>query len=478
MSTSERSTAARVGRAVWPFVPGVAIFAVLYLATVTRGGRFLYEERFNIMQALEQPALSADPMGSLLSLHSQPPFMNTLYALTDTTPERLGYLIALAALVTVVLVVDAVRACGRSAAWAATAGALYALLPATVLYSLFPYTTTMTALFAMLALWGVCRSGRWPALGVTVSALGMLGLFLVRPSFVWVIALGWLVALAVLLVRRRPGTASVAVGGAALALAALGVVGVQAHYWTSFGIPTLSSWSGENVSNALLKIGLTDDAKARLSAADPCYAQLVATGAWGPIEAYPACVDPSQPAVSGTPVLDLPQKSAPSAGVNLNSGARLSLAEDWGAFARAALAEEPTALWRVVTGNPASEGSLALFLGRSDVYYQTLDLQKASTPWLWHLLGIWSACFPFLAWAIVIAAAVRGIVQRRSRSWLPTPFWFALTLLLLHAVPSVLGEYGENQRFRAEMDAVLMVAMIVGLGALVVVRRVPAEDAP
>ena len=78
MSTAERSTASRVGRAVWPFVPGVAVFVVLYLATVMRGGRFLYEERFNIMQALEQPALSADPMGSLLSLHSQPPFMNTL----------------------------------------------------------------------------------------------------------------------------------------------------------------------------------------------------------------------------------------------------------------------------------------------------------------------------------------------------------------------------------------------------------------
>ena len=29
-------------------------------------------------------------------------------------------------------------------------------------------------------------------------------------------------------------------------------------------------------------------------------------------------------------------------------------------------------------------------------------------------------------------------------------------LLVLHAVPSILGDYGENQRFRAELDAVLL----------------------
>jgi hypothetical protein len=43
---------------------------------------------------------------------------------------------------------------------------------------------------------------------------------------------------------------------------------------------------------------------------------------------------------------------------------------------------------------------------------------------------------------------------------------------VMHAVPSIFGDYGENQRFRAELDPVLMVAMVVGLGALVSLRRV------
>ena len=79
---------------------------------------------------------------------------------------------------------------------------------------------------------------------------------------------------------------------------------------------------------------------------------------------------------------------------------------------------------------------------------------------------------------MVAAAAVRGLLQRSSRAWLPREFWFALVLLLLHAVPSIIGDYGENQRFRAELDPVLVVAMVLGLGALITVRRAPRSTGP
>lgn len=455
---------------MWPFLPGLAVLVGVYLVAVLRGGRFLFEERFNIMQALDQPAVAADTWGSLLDLHAQPPLMNALYALTDATPERLGWVLLVAALATTAMVVDTVRV-ARGRAVGCVAGLLYALLPATVLYALFPYSTTMTALFAMVTLWGVARIRTWPASGVAISAVGVLGLFLVRASFVWLLAIGWLVVLGVVLARARVPRLRAVLAGSALLVAAVGVGVVQVHYSTAFGIPTLSSWSAENVSNALVKGGLTEEGRALLAAQDPCFAELLATGAWGPVEAYPSCVGPDDDYPRGAAVLDQPLKTPPASAVNFNAGARLALAEDWNAFVRSALADDPGALIRVALGTETSPGSLSIFLSRADVYYQTLDLQKAGTPWFWNLLGLWSAAFPFLAWTIVLAAAVRAAIQRASRAWLPASFWFALALLVLHAVPSVFGDLGENNRFRAEFDPVLLTAAVIGLGALVRPRR-------
>jgi hypothetical protein len=457
---------------VWPVLPGVLIVVALYAVTVARGGRFIGEERMLIMQALDPTSVAADPWGSLLALHIQPPMMNALYAVTDATPGRLAWLMVLAAVLTTILVVDTVRACGRGDVPAAIAGVLYALLPATVLYSLFPYSTTVTALFAIITVWGVARASSWPVVGVVASAAGVTALFLTRASFTWFLVLPWLAALGWLLMRSRARVGGRVVALAAIGLAAVSVVGVQAHYWVNFGTPTLSSWSGENLSNALIELGLSDDAKARLAAQDPCFGHLIAVKAWLPADAYGPCLHPDDLILSGRPVLDLTTRPAPAQGPNYNAGARLALADEWAAFARAAVTEEPSALLRVALGNGTYEGSLPLFLGRSDIYYETLDLQKTADPWLWHLLGLWSGAFPVLAWLVVLAAAVRGIVQRRSRGWLPGAFWFACALLLMHAVPSIFGDYGENQRFRAELDPVLMVAMVVGLGALVSVRRV------
>ena len=470
---SGTAAASRRWAGVWPYLPGAAILLALYAVTVARGGRFLFEERFLIMQALDPRSLGNDVIPSLLSLHIQPPLMNALYFLTDSAPERLGWVMLAAALATTVLVVDTVRASGRGDRWAAAAGAFYALLPATVLYSLFPYSTTVTALFAMVTVWGVARIRTWHGAGVALSAMGMGGLFLTRASFTWWVALAWLAVLAVLAIRARGHAAARTVAIATVVLVGAGVVAVQVHYWAAFRVPALSSWSGENLSNALIEVGLSDEAKAALSGQDPCFAQLIAARAWGPADLYGPCLDPADEVKAGTPVLELAERPGPSMGINYNAGNRLRLADDWTRFAQAAVMAEPSALVRVVVGNGELDGSLARFLGRSDVYFETLDIQKASTPWLWNILALWSAAFPVLAWLVVLAAAVRALVQRATRAWLPREFWFASALLVVHAVPSILGDFGENQRFRAELDPVLVVAMVLGLGALVTVRRAP-----
>ena len=53
------------GRIAWrfarPFLPGALIILTIYGVTVWRGGRFLFEERFLIMQALDPRSLSPPP---------------------------------------------------------------------------------------------------------------------------------------------------------------------------------------------------------------------------------------------------------------------------------------------------------------------------------------------------------------------------------------------------------------------------------
>ena len=466
------------------FVPGPIVWLLLYFGILRNGGRFLYEERFGLMQALDPNAVAEQFWPSLMTLHIQPPLLNALYGVTDgpDAPRNLGFMYAVASILTILMVIHTVRLSGLGAWWAAGTGALYALLPGTVLYSLFPYSTTIIALFMMACIWGIALARLRPGFGIAVSALAATGLFLTRASFAWAFALAWLVALGLLLrrlgaLRRATGTIGV------LSACAVAVVVLQAHYLTAFGTPTLSSWSGQNLYGAVSELGLSPEAKAALAAESPCFAELVAVGAWQSASAYPVCLGESGTPISGSIALDEADKRSPGVGMNHNSGELLLLSERWSALSKAVLMQEPAAEWRLIAGSDGRDGSIALFLGRSDIYYETLDLQKTFAPWMWSALGVWSWIFPKLAWAILLLALLRAAVDRAARRRFPTVFWFASGLLLFHAAVSVAAEYGENQRFRAEADPVLVVTAVLAVVSLLDWRRgaVPsacAEDFP
>jgi len=445
-------------------LPGWLVLSALYLLVRAGGGRFLHEERLNGWGYLDLAALENEFWPSITNLHMQPPLLNALTGVTlgEAGVMRLTWLYALAAFATVALVVDTLRLAGMRERWAALAGVLYALLPSTVIYAFFPYNPTLIALFASLAVWGVALVSRRPALGVSISALGAIGLFTIRASFLWVVVLAWLIALAVLLVRRaRRGSRWP--GGVVLALLGAFVIVVQGHYVLSFQSWTLSTWSSENLANGMLRLGLTEEAKAELAGRDPCFAEL-ATGAWQPARAYVSCFGNIDSLISGATVVDEEFKSFPPDTLNYNYGLRRAIEPSWAEFVRSGLALEPTAFVRLTLGTEAAPGTIELFLGRSDAVYSTLDIQKQAAPGVWSALGIWSAAFPWLAWALVLFASGVALFVRSARP--AGVFWWAGALLVVHAAPSVLGEYGENARFRAETDPVLMIAAVLAIGVL------------
>ena len=88
------------------FVPGPIIWLLLYFGILRNGGRFLYEERFGLMQALDPNAVAEQFWPSLMTLHTQPPLLNGLYALTDgpDAPRTLGLIYAVASMITILMV--------------------------------------------------------------------------------------------------------------------------------------------------------------------------------------------------------------------------------------------------------------------------------------------------------------------------------------------------------------------------------------
>lgn len=454
----------RVASRILPFVPGWIALAALYVLVRVGGGRFLHEERLNGWGYLDLAALENEFWASITHLHIQPPLLNALAGLTlgDSGVVRLTWIYALAAFVTVALVVDTLVLAGVRQRWAALAGVGYALLPATVIYAFFPYSPTLIALFASFAVWGVAQARTKPVWGVSISALGAVGLFTIRASFLWIIALAWIVALGVLLVRssrqgrKWPGAVVLGASGAF-------VLVLQGHYLLSFQSWTLSTWSSENLANGMLRLGLTDEAKSELAAQDPCYAELI-TGAWQPATAYQSCFGNISSLVSGATVVDEEYKSAPPDTLNYNYGLRRAIEPSWAQFVRDGLALEPQAVVRLTLGIESAPGTVELFLGRSDDVYPIFSMQKQAAPAVWNALGVWSAVFPWVAWALVLVGAVVGVVVRSARP--PSVFWWAGALLVLHAIPSVVGEYGENARFRAEMEPVLVIAAVLALGVM------------
>ncbi len=458
------------------FVPGWLVLGGLYFLVLAGGGRFLHEERLNGWGYLDITSLQYDYWDSLANLHTQPPLLNALvgFTLGDEGVVRLTWIYALSAFATVGLVVGTLLLAGVSQRWASLGGVAYALLPATVLYAFFPYNVTLTAFFAAVAIWGVALARKRPTLGVSASACGAVALFTIRAPFAWIFVLFWVLALAVLLLRsvqhgsRWPGAI---VLGLLMAL----VVVIQGHYLLSFQSWTLSTWSSENLSNGLLRLGLSEEAKAHLAGQDPCFAELT-TGAWQPVSAYRSCLANVNSVLTGASVVDQEYKTAPPDVLNYNYGLRQAIEPSWAAFVRSGLRIDPQAVPRLAFGTGNAPGTVVLFLGRSDDVYTTLAMQKQAAPRVWEVLGAWSAVFAWIAWALVLAGALTGLLARRSRP--PVVFWWAGALLVFHAVPSVLGEYGENARFRAELDSVLVVAatlacVVIG-GSL---RRVWSQDA-
>jgi len=465
-----RSTGKTLISVAWP---GLLTYALLYGFVVVTGGRFVAISRDYAMSSLDRNILEADYFGTLLNAHIQPPLLNAVFGLTDrlAPPWSLTAIYAVLGALMVAGVATTLRLSGVKPAVCRAAGVLTGLLPTTLLYSFFPNTTVPVSFFAVLTLLGLAAIRKTVAWGTLLSALGVLGLFWTRSSFTWLFVIVWLGLLAIFVFRepkRQSRVAAFVVLGVSVGL----VVATQGHYVMRFGIPTLSSWAGENLVNALRSSGLPEEHRGELAGTDPCREQLLSLGPFQPAASYTECVAARSPLITGHPILDQEYNGDPTYTLNYNYGARLSLARIWSGLAWDVISSDPFTLWRVAWGSQGQTGSVAIFFSRGEDHYEVFDDIRARAPVVWNSLGALSALAPGLGWLILATVWIVAIVPNFRRTMaLNRVFWAGSALLISHAAVSIVGEYGENNRFRAEFDGVLIILATLGLVGLAQVLR-------
>lgn len=469
-------------------VPGLVVFSLLYAATL-RGFdwmpwvEYLYGA---LWQGLGRHLLETDPLGSLSVLHIQPPGLMSIKALDlVATPDSHEFLrlsfFAFGAL-SVILIVDGLHVSGPKSRWASSVGVVYALLPGTVLYTLFPFSTAPTIFGCSLAIWGVAVAKRSLIVGAWSSACGVFFLYVFRTSFTWVFVLLWLLSLVWLVFHLSQLKRERVAALSGVALFGVLVVGIQIHYLTSFGLWTTTSWSGENVTKALAESGHLKVSSKAIRAADrisDCAGSLardLAGGnapSWLPehVLALSGCGDLKEESTSGIEALDSPFKDGAYDGRrvgNFNWSQRLAISTLYSQVAVEILKAEPRQLisMAIVGGPSGSRASgLSLYVAPSDDYGWVTGIREGYPNKT--IGGLLSLLFAPFALTVAIIGSIFAILGRENgRVRGNSAFWFSLGLVGYHMAVSILGEYGENNRFQAEVAPALMFLTGISLWAM------------
>lgn len=463
-------------------VPGLVIYGVLWVAVLIQidYANATSMSIATLWQSLGIEYLSSDPWASLSVLHIQPWGVNALYAvdlfLTPSSHLFLLIVFGLAGAGSIALLGATLVRAGLPRGWAMVASVILALLPGTVLYSFWPYNVTLISFLVMVAVWGLVFMRTRPMLGAFASAVGALGLQLLRSTFVWVFVLGWCAFLVVLLVRRFSrfkGRQLVVAVLPVLAIAGISVIS-QAYYFANYNLPAMSSWGGQNIAKALQASGqlsVTDSARAEISS-DPCLASLLTAyetqklNVWDPggLVQLQGCQNLAVDPEVGVAAWD--QDFRTDGAMNYNSRVALAASGEWTRMMTIIVRNDPLQLVRmaVTTDTGPRSSGIGIYLDPSDEF-PWIDEQRYVLP-LGSITGLLSIVFAPALVVLIFIGIGQSIFVRHSILRGNVVYWGALGIVVFHAAASTLAEYAENMRFRAEIDPLLLLLGVMSLFAI------------
>lgn len=459
-------------REVWRwYAAQTGLFVVSRAVAHAAGVRFDPEMFQGCWQCIDFSLLRTDALRSLYWFHAQPPLYNAWIALSlqqHLLKPRVFLTLSLHA--SALALVLAVMALGRrllpSTAQAFVLGAVFSLGPALLIFEQWPQYTVPTAALVALAGWLIARG----SVGLALAAM-VLTCWL-RASFhpLWVVAAAAPIA-AVAAIPRRPLAARIA---AAALLAALPSLRNAVH----FGVAQQSTWFGMNLARAALPTMSLPEREVEVRAGRLSTVALVAPFS-GP-QHYPD-VFARAVAPSDAPVLN--ELRLRTGLMNLNHVGYIEVSRRYAGASRQVIAAHPLRyLGRALDSALIYGHSPSGYLGASPNGRRLLGWRRVYDAAVLGVPSAWVAPLPLrmrpsagsVTWALLALAgfgAVRGtrelVARRRSLGLTDAALAYALITTAYAALVSCLFEYGENQRYRFEVEALLFLFAALGLGRLV-----------
>lgn len=466
-----------------------AVWALVYLTVCLTGQRFSTAYLDYGWQIIPWDTLSSDPLRSVWYLHVQPPLWNlVLGSLSWLSPVSdaltLQVLMAGFGVLAAVWATALARELGLRPGLAITVGLVATLHPEVLKNAFEPtYELPTAALLLGVVLaavrWGRDgRSLRWAAVLVGLTTAVVLTRSLYHPLWlVIVVAFCWWVA--------RGGEALPTRRVLALALVPLVLIGGwMVKNEALFDRPTLSSWFGMNLQRAVIPVLDADELQAMFDAGE--VSDIAMIGPFGDFDLYA----PFEPAAScllqhGHPAVAIADRTTDLYSPNFNYECYLPVFDQAGDDAMAVIRAHPGVwlegrLWssRVYFAvSPTAASSESRVLQGLDAVYSLarVDLSGAISTLGWGTpifgsleapadFGLLQVAAYIAAVAIAAVHLVRLLRRRRSLGAFERGRSLGLvvsgfTVLWTFGV-GVVGELGEQARFRTMTDALVWVTVL------------------
>jgi hypothetical protein len=231
-----------------------------------------------------------------------------------------------------------------------------------------------------------------------------------------------------------------------------------------FGVSSQSSWASENFAKMLV-YSISAQEVQSMSKESPCYKELLAVGVFQDVRKYPICTSRS-----GTSYLNPPKNVIlddyvlNNGMLNYNHKSRLALESQWRDFNYDLVSLNPKILLRGLFPSFTQErrGSLVQYLWPNIDYKfiepNTTKLGLFGLSWLILLSPL-----PIINFSVILLFVYLIIRKDIVRNYVSSGLAFALSMIIFFSVAYVFLEIGENQRYRTEIDPILIACSITSV---------------
>ena len=452
---------------------GPIVFISIQVVLRIEGLKFDYW-RSGPWQLLPKDVLAGEPIQSLWNLHIQPLGFNFVTLLLDRigpTGELIWQIFIIGATsVSIWMITIIVWEWTKQFSIGVLTGVIYALLPGTHLYSMWYFYTQPTSIALVFMAYGLVKgraSGK--SSYFILSMLSVTTLFLWRSSILWFMAVIWIVFVLYLAIKDLPKNMShkraklLIFGSIFVSIIFL----LTAKNFILFGSSSQSSWAPENFAKVLFYTA-SEKELAQIASQDACFEELIDVGVFKDISFYPVCTSDYKPTLkSESSPSVLTDQIWPDGIPNFNGAKRLALQSKWRDFDTTLVKSDPKIIFRVLWPSFSAErrGSIVQFMSVSTDYIFLEDNRRVlgGVGRIWEISTSWipPLCLVFWSYFLIFRRKIRDSVKKNMESQLGISV-FMLILLLEY----IFLEIGENQRYRAELEPLILVMGVTGFNLL------------